>query len=116
MDNSLLQLWSLVGTALGIVLVVTVMAWGCKQTIRQVRDIWLELRHHQKMWLAAVDEPDDVLVRRLAALSSLPPEAWTAFLTAFLQALAGAMDALVASPQAPVEADISAGGATPPEN
>lgn len=106
MDSTVVQLWSLAGTALGLVLVVAGMAWGCKQVTRQVSEIWRIRRVHQEAWLAAVDEPEDAIIRRFTAVSSLPPEVWSAFLTAFLEALTSALDTVVSTDSnPPTEAD-----------
>ena len=92
MEETTLDLWAYLGTALGTLLLAAALAWSGKQFARQMRELWVVLRGHRELIEQAVDQPTDPVIQRLAQLMALPPDVLVAFSSAFLRALADGLD------------------------
>ena len=95
-----LTVWSLLGAALGTLLMAAATLWAGAQLTRQARHVWQAVRGQTPRVLAAVDEPTDPLIAGLAHHSRVPAAVWAAFLPAFLGALAAGLDQVLAEPDA----------------
>jgi hypothetical protein len=99
-SDPMLDVWRLLGSLLGTLLIVTATLWASQQLLGQVRALWRVVRDYKEDIVAAVDEPTDPFIRQLAQLSSVPDVVWAAFLSAFLNSLAAGLDqALAESPE-----------------
>jgi len=96
-----LTVWSLLGTALGTLLLAAATLWAGAQLTRQAREVWRAVRGQTPQVIAALDEPTDPLIAQLACLSRVPAAVWAAFLPAFLSALAVGLDQVLAEPDSP---------------
>ncbi|NDJ77544.1 MAG: hypothetical protein GYB65_14930 [Chloroflexi bacterium] len=94
------QVWSLLGTLAGTLLLLALTLWASAQITRQARDLWLAVRGHRGTIIAAVDDPTDALIQQLARLSHVPGSVWAAALPAFLGALADSLDQIARIPPA----------------
>ncbi|NLF76961.1 MAG: hypothetical protein GX573_14780 [Chloroflexi bacterium] len=61
MDETTLHVWSLLGTAVGTVLMAAVLLWASRQAIWQIMALWRVVRGHRDEIIGAVDEPGDAL-------------------------------------------------------
>lgn len=103
MDPTVLEIWVWLGTALGSLLIALAILWAGKHATLQIREWWLILRAHNAKLLAAVDEPGDRTIQRLAQWSGVSGDVWAAFLPAFLRALADGLDQATDVPPSPEE-------------
>ena len=94
-----LAVWSLLGTALGTLLLAAATLWAGAQLTRQAREVGP--MSHVAAHIAALDEPTDPLIAQLAGLSRVPAAVWAAFLPAFLSALAAGLDQVLTGPDSP---------------
>lgn len=88
----MVTLWSVLGALLATLLLLAGTLWASAALGGQVRRIWRALRGHVPQVIAAVDQPGDAINVHLARLTQLPPGVWSAFLTAFVEALAAGLD------------------------
>ena len=91
-SDVMVTLWSLLGALLATLLLLAGTLWASATLAGQVRRIWAVLRGHLPEVVAAVDQPGDAINVQLARLTSLPSGVWSAFLTAFVEALAAGLD------------------------
>jgi hypothetical protein len=94
--DQMVQVWSLLGTLAGTLLLIALTLWAGTQITRQARALWRAVRGHRAAMIAALDEPTDPVIAALARLSTVPPGVWAAFLPAFVAALADGLDAALA--------------------
>lgn len=87
-----LDVWSLLGTLIGTLLLVAVTFWAGKHVTRQARELWQAVRGHKDALIASIDEPIDPAVVKLAQVSPIPAAVWATFLPAFFDALASGLD------------------------
>jgi hypothetical protein len=92
LSDQMLAVWAVLGSLLGTLLLAAAMLWAGTQVTHQGRALWRAVRGHQAEIIAAVDEPGDPLVVQLARYTSIPAPVWSAFLPAFLKALADGLE------------------------
>lgn len=97
-SEMMLEVWAILGTLLGTLLLVAALLWASTRVLAQGRAAWAALRGHVPDVLAAVDEPGDRLNAQLGRLTRVPPAVWAAFLPAFVEALAAGLDRALAEP------------------
>jgi hypothetical protein len=90
--ETILAIWSLLGTVAGALVIIAAALWASKTILLQARALWQTVRGDV---ISAVDEPTDPLNRALERLSSVPAGLWAAFLPAFFEALAAGLDAVL---------------------
>jgi hypothetical protein len=95
-SESTLQIWALLGTLLGTLLLFAGSLWASRQITQQARELWHTLRGHTPAIIGAVDETTDPLIGQLARLSPVPAAVWATFLPAFFEALADGLDRVLA--------------------
>ena len=95
MEQALIYVWSGLGGVIGTLVLVAVMVWASKTTLRQLRDLWHVVRGHRDDLMAGVDQPTDPLIRALARLTGLPPTVWTALLSELMRSLADGLDTML---------------------
>lgn len=91
-SDLMITLWSVLGTLIATLLLLAGTLWASAALTEQGRRIWRTLRGHVPEVIAAVDQPGDPVNVQLARLTQLPPGVWSAFLTAFVEALAAGLD------------------------
>jgi hypothetical protein len=97
-DETTLHVWSLLGTAVGTIMMALVLLWASRQAIQQVVAVWRVVRGHRDEIIGAVDEPGDALIRRLEQLTTIPAGVWAALLPALLRSLARELDTWLEMP------------------
>lgn len=103
MDPTTLQVWSWLGMVLGTLVLAVALLWAGKEFTVQLRGLWRVLRTHESQLKAAIDDPADIINRRLAQVSGMPSEVWAVLLPAMLEAfMNGLADIGAVQPSTPV--------------
>jgi hypothetical protein len=96
LSQQALDIWGLLGTLIGTLLLLALTFWAGKHVTRQARELWHTVRGHKAALIHAIDEPTDPAVVTLAQVSPVPAAVWAAFLPAFVNALAAGLDQALA--------------------
>jgi len=94
----MVEVWSLLGSLLGTLLILAATLWASKQIMQQARGLWAAVRGYEPQIIAQVDDPTDAIIAQLGRITPIPADVWAKVLPAFLS---GLMDALAAGLEQP---------------
>lgn len=91
-----IEQWQQIGIAAGMVLTalasLAVTLWLSKQTVTQLRGLWLAVRGQEQNILRQIDEPTDVLPRLVERYTGVPAAVTSALLTALVKTVLERLD------------------------
>lgn len=85
--------WNAVGIFMGILVSMAGASLAIRVLSKNLRMAVYYWRQFEPKAIAATNEPSDPIIKKLSALTKLPPELYVAFLPVFFKALGDGLDA-----------------------